>query len=201
MVSKDFSTVYKNGIIRDKDMNYNSPKLFFKSHYNEMPFGTLILRTDLFKTALTGLDKYMQTSHAYGGIALDYLAKKYRETGRVSIMVSSYEYILLRQVEKTWTLDTSRIMFIDIPKWYKALDSYYENIANIILKDYLKKQFSLKTLLYHKYTLKINLENYLDNTAYAGKFMKLKYIVVAIIPRIRLFDNFLQKKINKNKRW
>ena len=190
-VSADLLTSFNNTMDIKSNIHYNSPKDFFNNHYSQTPFGTLIVKTELLRGSLSGVDKYNDTSHAYGGIVLDYLATKYQKTKHVSILVIAHSYIMLRSVPKSWILESTQIYFQHIPKYYDVLDSQYAPKSNEIKIDYIKKLFSFKYLIYYRFLTNINLFNFKANTLYATPIMKLKYIFAVMIPRFNFIKKYL----------
>ena len=81
------------------------------------------------------------------------------------------------------------------PKWYTVLDEYYSPESTEILRTYIKNLFSIKSLIYHRFFSEINLSNFKDNTVYASKLMKLKFIIIVLIPRLNFIKKIFQKKL------
>ena len=159
-VSEDTSTQYGTTLNIKKDVLYTNPLYFFKENWSKIPFGTLVVKTKLFNNSLHKADRFIGTSHAYSGILFDYLAEEYIKNGSINILAVSNVYTLLRRVKKTWQDSADRIVFLDIPKWFSLLDVYYEKESKEILHTYLRKLFSIKTLILHRYRSKGYILNY-----------------------------------------
>jgi glycosyltransferase involved in cell wall biosynthesis len=194
-VSIDLKTTYSETIAIQEDIVYKNPKKFFNDHYSHSPFGTLVLKTDLFNSSLNKINKYLNTSHAYDGIVYEYLLEKFKQKKSVKIIVIAECFIFLRAVPKTWIQYSDKIYFQHTPKWYTVLDEYYSPESTEILRTYIKNLFSIKSLVYHRFFSEINLSNFKDNTVYASKLMKLKFIIIVLIPRLNFIKKIFQKKL------
>lgn len=168
------------------DEVFHEPKDFFLKHCFHMPFGTLIVKKELYDLVLNDNKRFRGTSHAYSGLVFDYLAKKYLRSSRVDILIVKDELIQLRQIEKSWKNNATKIMFKEIPEWFLLLDDYYTYERKKILTKYIKSQFGIRNLLRHRIKSQLDIINFKDNTMYASIFQKMKYILIGIIP---IFNN------------
>jgi glycosyltransferase involved in cell wall biosynthesis len=110
---------------------------FFRDNCFNMPFGTLVVNTQLY--AKHNYSRYVGTSHAYSGAVLDYLAEEYIRTGENRIMLVSKSIVRLGYGEKSWSSQSAEIHLIQIPEWFERLHSRYQQDAAKILKKYLAK--------------------------------------------------------------
>lgn len=172
------------------DINHNEvfyePKEFFAKHCFHMPFGTLIVKNELYDLVLDDNKRFRGTSHAYSGLVFDYLVKKYLQSHRVDILVVKDELIQLRQIEKSWKNNATKIMFKEIPEWFLLLNDYYTYEREKILTKYISNQFKIKNLLRHRIKSQLSFETFRDNTMYASIFQKIKYTLVGLIPMCKL---------------
>lgn len=166
----------------DNDEVFHKPKDFFLKHCSHMPFGTLIVKKELYDSVLDENKRFLGTSHAYGGLVYDYLAKKYLRSNSVEILVVKDELIQLRQIEKSWKSNATKIMFKEIPEWFLLLNDYYSYERSRILAKYIKSQFRIRNLLRHRIKSQLSLRNFKDNTMYASIFQKMKYVLIGLIP-------------------
>lgn len=169
---------------------FHEPKEFFSKHCFHMPFGTLIVKKELYDLVLDDNKRFRGTSHAYSGLVFDYLVKKYLICNRVDILVVKDELIQLRQIEKSWKNNATKIMFREIPEWFLLLNDYYTYEREQILAKYISKQFRIRNLLRHRIKSQLSFETFRDNTIYASIFQKIKYILIGLIP--------ISKKKGKN---
>ncbi len=165
----------------NNDEVFHEPKDFFLKHCFHMPFGTLIVKKELYDLVLEDNKRFRGTSHAYSGLVFDYLAKKYLRSS-VDILVVKDELIQLRQIEKSWKSNATKIMFKEIPEWFLLLDDNYTHERKRILTKYVKSQFGIRNLLSHRIKSQLSLRNFKDNTLYASIFQKMKYVLIGIIP-------------------
>ena len=192
MVSEQLDKKTAQTMNIDTDEVYSQPKDFFLKHCFHMPFGTLIVKKELYDSVLDENQRFKGTSHAYSGLVFDYLAKKYLISKNVDILVVKKELIQLRQIEKSWKNNATKIMFKEIPEWFLLLDDYYDYERKKILIKYIKSQFRIKNLLIHKIKSQLSLHNFKDNTMYSSLLQKIKYVLIGILP----INNF-KRKIDK----
>ncbi len=171
-----------NTIKINNDILYNTPKEFFLKHCFHMPFGTLIVRKELYESVIEENKRFKGTSHAYSGLVFDYLAKKYLIYKKVDILIISEELILLRQIKKTWANNATKIIFQEIPEWFLLLDNFYKNEVLEVLDNYIDNQFRIKNLIIHRRRSQLNIHNFFSHTKYASYIQKIKYILVSLIP-------------------
>ena len=181
----------------DNNTIYKSPKDFFLNHCFHMPFGTLIVKKELYDLVLKENKRFRGTSHAYSGLVFDYLSKKYSMTKSVKILLIREELIMLRQVEKTWKNTATKIMMQEIPEWFLLFDNFYENEVKKILTYYLNLQFNFKSLISRRINGLISLRNYTYFTKYASFKQKIKYILVCFLPVLIIKENIPGKNNGK----
>lgn len=186
MVSEQLDKKISCTININSDEVFHEPKDFFLKHCFHMPFGTLIVKKELYDLVLEYNKRFRGTSHAYSGLVFDYLAKKYLKSSSVDVLVVKDELIQLRQIEKSWKNNATKIMFKEIPEWFLLLDDYYAHETKKILTKYIKSQFKIRNLLSHRIKSQLSLGNFKDNTLYASVFQKMKYVLIGIIP---IFNN------------
>jgi len=183
-LGSNLETSLKN-IYLTENIEYDSPKEFFLKHCFHMPFGTLIVKKELYDLVLDDSKRFRGTSHAYSGLVFDYLAKKYLQTHKVNILLIREELIMLRQIEKTWKSTATKIMMQEIPEWFLLLHEYYKNEVKQVLDYYLNMQFNLKSLIRRRINGQISLKEYKLLTKYASKTDKVKYLLACIVPVLR----------------
>ena len=183
-VSEDLSRKIKATIRIDRDELFTSPQKFFLRHCFHMPFGTLIVKKDLYDTVIESSRRFNGTSHAYSGLVLDCLAQKYSTHKTVNVLVVKDELIQLRQLPKTWRKNATRIMFEEIPEWFLLLDKSYSDEVDKIFSKYISNQFGVRNLIRHRIKFQLNMKNFAKYTAYASTAQKLKYLAVNVLPVI-----------------
>ena len=184
-VTENLDKKLGNTIRINKNLTYHSPKEFFTAHCFHMPFGTLIIKKELFDLVLEENKRFEGTSHAYSGLVFDYLAKSNLINKQNNIIVISEELIQLRQIPKTWKNNTTKIMFQEIPEWFLLLNDFYKDETSKILTNYLTNQFKIKNLLIHRLKSQLSVSNFTNNTKYASFLQKIKYCIVGLIPIFR----------------
>lgn len=130
-------------LIRGRE--YSSPIVAFSDLWNLMPFGSFVCITEAF--VRPHWEKYHGTSHAYTGSVWDYLSTIF-PSRKCKIVCSALPTVLLRGAEKTWSSEASKIHFLQIPQWFKAMPLMYEAEAMRALKGFLALQTRIGTLLY-----------------------------------------------------
>lgn len=172
-----------------ENVKYNSPKEFFVRHCFHMPFGTLIVKKELYDLVLEDNKRFIGTSHAYSGLVFDYLAKKHLQTSIVNILLIREEIIMLRQIEKTWKNTATKIMMQEIPEWFLLFHEYYKNEVKQVLDYYLDMQFNLRSLIGRRINGQISLKKYKTLTKCARKTDKAKYLLSCMLPVLRKNNN------------
>lgn len=185
-VTENLDKKLGNTLKIDKNLTYHSAREFFEAHCFHMPFGTLIIKKELFDSVLEKNKRFEGTSHAYSGLVFDYLAKNNLINKQNKIIVISEALIQLRQIPKTWKNNTTKIMFQEIPEWFLLLDDFYKNETSKILVQYLKNQFKVKNLLIHRFKSQLSISSFSNNTKYASFLQKIKYCIIGLIPIIRV---------------
>jgi len=168
-----------------EDETYNNPVDFFKTHVFNMPFGTLLVNTNLF-ISVCQVQRFNGTSHAYSGLVFEYLANKWRNKGSVNVLVLSIPLVGLRCVEKSWISTATRIFLKEVPEWFYLLDEIYQTNARKIAKSYLMSKFSKHELIQMRHKYNMSAFNYKDDLFFASNSQKLKYLIICSIPKILL---------------
>lgn len=182
MVTEKLDKNIGNTIKINENKIYSHPKDFFLEHCFHMPFGTLIIKKNMYDIVIENNQRFIGTSHAYSGLVFDYLAKQYLKYKKVNIIVVKEELIQLRQIEKSWKNNATKIMFQEIPEWFLSLDTYYKNEINTILSTYVNKQFKIRNLLSHRIKSQLNIREFKKYTIHASFLQKIKYLLVSLIP-------------------
>lgn len=184
-VSEDMSKYFGKTLNLNQNKTYTSPITFFKEHWKNMPFGTLLVNTENFNIGLHDSQKFLGTSHAYSGVIFEYLALKYLKIGQVQILVYANPLVLLRTVKKTWNKTETRIKYYEIPLWFSHIHPLYKEVSTPILKQILNHEFKFKSLFKQRRKAQLNIQTFQQNTIYATFLQKIKYILISLIPMIK----------------
>ena len=155
----------------------------FDDLWKKMPFGSFILKKELFKEAY--YQKYIGTSHAYTGVIWDALSSKNDTTGHIKIICGEKPLINFMDVSKTWRKDAFKIMYYEIPLWFKLLQPNYSVIER---KDILYKHLNNQSTFSNFLTYRSNDTCYKENIRkYMGAFSEgqvMKANLIGLVPPV-----------------
>ena len=175
------------------DAIFSNPIEAFEALWDKMPMSSFIVNAK----SLEEIDdvKYLGTSHAYTGIVWDYLIQKYKSFGYVNIQCTSEPIIIFRKIPKTWRANAAKIMFHEIPLWFKKLPKEYPKKTVL---EYMKSQSNILNLLTYRASGQLDqsfINSYMTDFS---KQEKKKAVLIANMPLglskiIMIFINILRK--------
>jgi hypothetical protein len=127
----------------NEDRELNDINEFFRKHVYDMPFGAIIIKNE-FLTKIN-IKKYLGTSHAYSGYIIEYLNYINQER-KIKVLISNNIKVYLRDCVKSWSKNSFKIHYEEIPRWFDLLPNGLDD-KNVISSNYIKNLFSKSNII------------------------------------------------------
>jgi hypothetical protein len=163
---------------------FDAPAAAFVALWDKMPFGAFLASRECLQSAMAG--PYMDTSHAYSGIAWEGLASRaIAHQQPVKVLCTAEPLVLIRGAQKTWSANADLILLQEIPAWFKALgrNPVYAAVASATLHDYAQAQTRVKALIRLRTAGLLRFGNLQQITSEHGVLRSLKIRGVALLPQ------------------
>jgi hypothetical protein len=184
-VLADFRLNPKRHLIPDelRGETFDDPQRAFRLLWDKMPFGSFVMRREIVDA--DAFRKYNGTYHAYTGVVWEWLARKYAGGGRASVRCMEGPSVILRGGRvKSWQEYKACVYLYGIPAWFRLLPRVYAEETVPIMKEYLRAQGSLVSLLAYRRSGQLTPANCGEFMTYFGETDRRRAAVVSRIPPV-----------------